>query len=118
VIEDPLIVGGLAEAAPAIREALRAFVGDRLSKPFPDDVQQALIDCRGRIEKAQSALRAIDTDVLEAQQRKLRAQQVATRVQESIDIALGSHDGYVAFVSGSGGSYAYGQNFMVDGGYR
>lgn len=25
---------------------------------------------------------------------------------------------FVAFVSGSGGSYAYGQNFMVDGGYR
>ncbi len=101
VIDDPTIVGGLAEAAPAIREALRPFVGDRLSNPFPDSIQQALIDCRGRIEKAQSALRAIDTDVLEAQQRKLRAQQVATRVQESIDVALGSHEGYVAFVSGS-----------------
>lgn len=25
---------------------------------------------------------------------------------------------FVAFVAGSGGSYAYGQNFMVDGGYR
>ena len=25
---------------------------------------------------------------------------------------------FVAFVSGTGGSYAYGQNFMVDGGYR
>jgi 3-oxoacyl-[acyl-carrier protein] reductase len=25
---------------------------------------------------------------------------------------------FVAFVSGSGSSYAYGQNFMVDGGYR
>ena len=101
VIDDPVIVGGLAEAAPAMREALRLFVGDRLSTPFPDSVQQALVDSRGRIEKAQSALRAIDTDVLEAQQRKLRAQQVATRLQESIDIALGSHDGYVAFVSGS-----------------
>ena len=101
VIDDPTIVGGLAEAAPAMREALRPFVGDRLSSPFPDSVQQTLIDCRGRIEKAQSALRAIDTDVLEAQQRKLRAQQVATRVQESIDVALGSHDGYVAYVSGS-----------------
>ena len=25
---------------------------------------------------------------------------------------------FVAFVVGSGGSYAYGQNFMIDGGYR
>jgi ATP-dependent DNA helicase DinG len=101
VIDDPTIVGGLAEAAPAIREALRPFTGERLTKPFPDAVQEVLIEGRSRIEKAQSALRAIDTDVPEAQQRKLRAQQVATRVQEQIDIALGPHEGYVAFVSGS-----------------
>ena len=101
VIDDPAIVGGLAEAAPAIREALRPFTGERLTKPFPATIQDALIDARGRIEKAQSALRAINTDVPEAQQRKLRAQQVATRVQEQIDVALGPHVGYVAFVSGS-----------------
>jgi ATP-dependent DNA helicase DinG len=101
VIDDPAIVGGLAEASPAIREALRPFTGQRLPTPFPDAIQDALIDVRGRIERAQSALRAINTDVLEAQQRKLRAQQVATRVQEQIDIALGAHAGYVAFVSGS-----------------
>ena len=101
VIDDPAIVGGLAEAAPAIREALRSFVGDRLTTPFPSDIQHSLIDARGRIEKAQAALRAINTDVPEAQQRKLRAQQIATRVQEQIDVALGEHEGYVAFVSGS-----------------
>lgn len=101
VIDDPVIVGGLAESATVMREALRPFIGERLSTPFPDAVQDALIECRGRIEKAQSALRSIDTDVPEAQQRKLRAQQVATRVQESIDVAVGSRDGYVAFVSGS-----------------
>ena len=101
VIEDPAIVGGLAEAAPALREALRPFTGERLSTPFPVAIQDVLIDTRGRIDKAQAVLRAITTDVVEAQQRKLRAQQVATRVQEQIDLALGAHDGYVAFVSGS-----------------
>jgi ATP-dependent DNA helicase DinG len=101
VVDDPTIVGGLAETAPALRETLRPLVGERLRKPFPDTVQQALIDARGRIEKAQTILRAIDTDVPETQQRKLRAQQVATRVQEHIDTALGKHEGYVAFVSGS-----------------
>ena len=101
VIDDSTIVGDLADAAPAIREALRPFVGERLSDPLPDSVQEALASARRGIEKAQSALRDINTDVLEAQQRKIRAQQVATRVQEHIDIAVGKHEGYVAFVSGS-----------------
>ncbi len=101
IVDDPAIIGGLAESAPAIREALRPFTGERLNNPFPTEVQEALVESRARIDKAQSALRAIDTDVAEAQQRKIRAQQVATRVQEHIDIALGPHNGYVAFVSGS-----------------
>ncbi|MGZ4703078.1 MAG: ATP-dependent DNA helicase [Ilumatobacteraceae bacterium] len=101
VIDDPVIVGALAESATALREALRPFTGDRLSKPFPDGVQEALLSARRGIEGAQSALRQIETDVAEAQQRKIRAQQVATRVQEHIDTALGQHEGYVAFVSGS-----------------
>jgi ATP-dependent DNA helicase DinG len=101
VIEDPAIVGGLAEAAPLIREVLRPFVGERLSTPFPPEVQDALVEARGRIDKAQTALRAISTDVPEAQQRKLRAQQISTRVQEQIDLALGAREGYIAFVSGS-----------------
>jgi 3-oxoacyl-[acyl-carrier protein] reductase len=37
----------------------------------------------------------------------------AGRFAEPYEIAA-----FVAFVCGSGGSYAYGQNFMVDGGYR
>jgi len=101
VIDDPAIVGALAEAATAVREALRDFVGQRLSTPLPEAVQDVLIDCRARIDKAQSALRAIETDVPEAQQCKIRAQQVSGRVQESIDLAIGVHDGYVPFVSGS-----------------
>jgi ATP-dependent DNA helicase DinG len=102
VIDDPTIIAELADSAPALREALRPYAGDRLSNPFPDDLQDALVKARGGIEKAQSALRKIETDVPEAQQRKIRAQQVATRVQEHIDVALGQHEGYVAFVSGSG----------------
>jgi ATP-dependent DNA helicase DinG len=58
------------------------------------------VDLRGRVQKAQDALRAIDTDVDEAKQRKLRAQQLATRLQETIDLALGDLTGYVAFVGG------------------
>ena len=102
VIDDPTIIAELADSAPALREVLRPYAGERLSKPFPDHLQDALVKARGGIEKAQTALRKIETDVPDAQQRKIRAQQVATRVQEHIDVALGQHEGYVAFVSGSG----------------
>ncbi|MEY2445527.1 MAG: ATP-dependent helicase DinG [Ilumatobacteraceae bacterium] len=101
VIDDPTLIGELSESAPAIREALRPFAGDRLSNPLPDEIHEALLAARRRIDKAQSALREISTDVPDAQQRKMRAQQVATRVQEHIDVAVGAHDGHVAFVSGS-----------------
>ncbi|HEY7627491.1 MAG TPA: ATP-dependent DNA helicase [Ilumatobacteraceae bacterium] len=102
VIEDPVLIGELTESAPAVREALSPHSGERFGDELPDGVREALLTARQRIDKAQSALREIDTDVPEAQQRKIRAQQVATRVQEHIDVALGAHDGYVAFVSGSG----------------
>ncbi|MDO8361416.1 MAG: ATP-dependent DNA helicase [Actinomycetota bacterium] len=100
ILDDPQVVGPLAEASVAVRDALSPFLGQRLSSPFPDAVQQMLVDVRGRIDKAQTALRAIDTDVEDAKARKLRGQQLATRLQESIDLALSSREGYVAFVSG------------------
>lgn len=101
VIEDSTLIGRLAETAPAVREALGPHAGSRFGEVLPDEIRETLLTARRRIDDAQTALRAIDTDVPEAQQRKMRAQQIATRVQEHIDIALGKHDGYVAFVSGT-----------------
>ena len=67
-----------------VRDALAGHLGERLSSPYPNDVQDMLIDVRGRIEKAQSALRAINTEVEDAKARKLRGQQLATRSPEAI----------------------------------
>lgn len=100
ILDDPAIIGGVAESAQVMRDVLSPFVGERLPAPFPVALQEALVHCRGRIEAAQSALRAIDTTVEDSKQRKLRAQQLATRVQEHIDTSLGKLDGSVAFVSG------------------
>jgi ATP-dependent DNA helicase DinG len=100
ILSDPTVVGGVAEGAQIMRDVLGPFVGERLPVPFPAALQEALVLCRSRVEAAQSALRAIDTDVEDAKQRKLRAQQLATRVQDTIDTSLGILDGYVAFVSG------------------
>lgn len=100
VLDDPAVVGPIGEAPTRVRDALRVHVGERLPTPYPADVQEMLVDVRGRIEKAQSALRAIETDVEDAKARKLRAQQLATRLQETIDSALSGREGYVSFVSG------------------
>jgi len=100
ILDDPKVVGPVAEASVAIREVLSSMLGQRLSNPLPPEVQSLLVDLRGRLQTAQDALRAIDTDVDEAKQRKLRGQQLTTRLQESIDLALGTLDGYVSFVGG------------------
>ncbi len=101
IIDDPAIVGAIAESAQLLRDVIGHHAGQRLSSPFPDTVQQALIAARGRLDSAQSALRRIETEVEDAKQRKLRAQQMATRLMEQIDLAIGHGEGYVAFVSGS-----------------
>ena len=100
VLDDPTVVGAIAEASATVRDALVPFLGQRLSLPFPDAVQDMLLDVRGRIQKAQDALRAIKTDVADAKSRVERGQQLATRLQETIDLALEARAGYVSFVSG------------------
>ncbi|MDO8389924.1 MAG: ATP-dependent DNA helicase [Actinomycetota bacterium] len=100
ILDDPAVVSPLAEASTRVRDALVPYLGQRLSSPYPDAIQDMLIDVRGRIEKAQHALRAIETDVDDAKARKIRGQQLATRLQEAIDIAIKGQDGYVSFVSG------------------
>ena len=100
IIDDPSLVGSVAEVSLMVRDALVPFLSQRLSSPFPDAVQDMLVEVRGRVEKALNALRAIESDVEDAKARKMRGQQLATRLQDSIDLALGKRDGFVAFVSG------------------
>ena len=100
ILTDPAVTAPIAEASTLVRDTLAPRLGERLSVPLPAQVSETLVTLRGRLQKAQDALRAIETDVAEAQQRKLRAVQLTTRLQESLDLALGELDGYVPFVSG------------------
>jgi 3-oxoacyl-[acyl-carrier protein] reductase len=53
-------------------------------------------------------------DTLPAEERELELSKIwVRRFAEPYEIAA-----FAAFLAGSGASYAYGQNFMVDGGYR
>ncbi|CAB4877075.1 unannotated protein [freshwater metagenome] len=101
ILDDPVLLGSVVDAGVALRESLVPHVGQRLPLPLPTAVTAALVNGRTRIDNAQSALRAIDTDVEDAKQRKLRAQTQAGRLIDHIDIAIGTHDGSVAFVSGA-----------------
>ena len=101
IIEDPGMIASVIESGVALREAIAPFAGRRLPFPLPDQITQALITGRQCIDNGQAALRAIDTTVEEAKQRRLRAQTQSMRLTEDIDRAIGTNDGYVAFVSGS-----------------
>jgi ATP-dependent DNA helicase DinG len=101
IVEDPTLVGGIAEIAESLRDALHDHVGERVSTPLPDSIQEVLTDARLRLGEVNEVLSGIDTSVEDAKQRRLRAQKMTGRSLEQLDIAIEGREGYVAFVSGS-----------------
>jgi ATP-dependent DNA helicase DinG len=101
ILDDPDVVAPVLETATSLRSLLMPVTGQRLSVPLPDDVHDLLVGIRLKLDGVQAALRAISTDVDDAQQRVMRAKSLCTRVQEHLDIAIGKLDGYVPFVSGT-----------------
>jgi ATP-dependent DNA helicase DinG len=101
IVDDPTLTGSIAEIAESLRDALSGHVGERLSTPLPDPVQEVLNDARLRLGRANEVLVAIDTQNEDARQRKLRAQTMTGRAIEQLDVAIEGREGYVAFVSGS-----------------
>jgi ATP-dependent DNA helicase DinG len=101
ILDDSTVVAPLLDGSTALRDVLAPWAGQRLPAPFPGQLQGLLIDLRMRLDAVLGALRNISTDVEDARQRVLRAQSLATRAMEHIDVAIGPLDGHVAFVSGS-----------------
>ncbi len=100
ILEDSALIAAVIESGAVLRDSISPLLGRRLPHPFPDSINEALILGRQRIDNAQAALRAIDTTVEDAKQRKLRAQTQATRLIDDIDRALTAAEGFVSFVSG------------------
>jgi len=101
IVQDAEVIAGLVCLADTLRDALGPFAGQRLSWPYPEEVQDALADARSRLDRTLIVLNAIQTPVDDAKQRRLRAQLMIGRTVEVLDLAMSEHDGYVDFVSGA-----------------
>jgi ATP-dependent DNA helicase DinG len=101
IVEDPQLIGSVAEIAESLRDALFGQIGTRLSTPLPDSLHEVLTDARLRLTRVNEVLLAIETPVEDAAQRKLRAQKMTGRTIEQLDVAIEGRDGHVAFVSGT-----------------
>jgi ATP-dependent DNA helicase DinG len=101
ILDDPDLTGSVAELGESLRDALSPHVGERLTTPLPDSVQNPLAAARLTLGTANDELSAIDTTNEDAKQRKLRAQTMTGRSIQQLDIAIEGREGYVAFVSGS-----------------
>jgi ATP-dependent DNA helicase DinG len=101
ILEDPTLLAGVTDAGSTLTAALTPLWGQRLSSPLPPALATALSTGRVRIENLLAALRAIETDVAEADQRRVRAQKAATTLAEDVDAALAPPEGCVAWVGGT-----------------
>lgn len=100
ILTDPVIESELGELVPALRDALAAHTGTRLTNPFPAEIDSVLEDAERRLSRAGGALANISTSDDDAKQRQLRAQQLTTRALEAVQAARNVGDSQVPFVSG------------------
>lgn len=101
ILDDPATTGDVASLSETLRDALSGHVGERLSSPLPDSIQEPLAHARLTLATANEELGAIETSNDDAKQRKLRAQTMTGRSIQQLDIAIEGREGYVSFVSGS-----------------
>ena len=101
ILDEPQITKPLEELASTLDVRLAPLAGKRLSLPLGDAVDETLADARVRLGHALGAIGNINAQLEDVKQRKLRAQQVTTRLIESVERVLGVGEADVVFVSGS-----------------
>jgi ATP-dependent DNA helicase DinG len=103
VIADDALTARLANAGDDLASALAEHHGRRLRGPLPSGIADAVAAARLRVGDALGALKAIDTDVVDANQRKIRAQKAAGSLAADLDLALAVPSTSVAWVGGPPG---------------
>lgn len=105
IVRQVLAADDLMAAVVSIGTRLAAVLADRtgqrLSRPLPDDIGDALAEARGNVELILNALRQIENESDEVKQRKMRATKAATTLAENLDQAMTLPEGYVAWVEGA-----------------
>ncbi len=101
VIADPTLTNSLEEFGLRLSSILSPHVDQRLSTPLPANITEVLGLVRIEVNTLIGALRDISTTNEATQQRIFRAQTQGARLVESLDLALGSFSGYVAYVEGT-----------------
>jgi ATP-dependent DNA helicase DinG len=101
VIADPNLTNRLEEHGLRFSGAIGPHIGNRLSHPLPSGVSDCLSLVRIEVATLINALRELKTDNEATQQRIYRAQTQGMRLTESLDLALGTSEAYVAYVDGT-----------------
>ena len=103
ILDDDALATTLSRLGDELERRLTSIGERRLTIPLADEIVDVLLDARRVIGDVLEALRTVKTDDEDANQRKLRAQQIATRFADDLDVALRIDDSFVPFVSGSEG---------------
>ena len=102
VMADPRLAAAVIDAGAVLASALRSHSGRRLPRPLPQEVRDSLVLLRSRVEVIANALRNIQTSVADADQRRARAQRLATSLTDELDMVLDLPENYVAWVPDGG----------------
>ena len=101
IIADPKVISDIVNIGMMLDEVLTGLHNQRISAPLPLEITAVLAEGRRLVARILDILRTIDTKDDDSNQRKLRAQTLATRLADTIDVSLKTDDTYVPYVSGT-----------------
>jgi len=101
IIADPKVISDIVNIGTMLDEVLSPIHNLRISAPLPLEVTAILAEGRRIVARILDILRTIETKDDDSNQRKLRAQTLATRLADTIDVALKTDDTYVPYISGT-----------------
>ncbi|MGA0781850.1 MAG: ATP-dependent DNA helicase [Ilumatobacteraceae bacterium] len=104
IVDDTALIAAVNSQGDELERQLTSLVDRRLPVPLPDEIRDVLLDARRIVGDALDTLRKVETADEDANQRRLRAQQMSTRLADDLDVALAIDGSRVPFVQGAEGS--------------